>query len=269
MAEHTIYQLLTIFKVSCVIAIATFANGCRYNDFNETQPTENEYIAANIDILTLRKMYSGGVMHVRDELIVAGRVTANDRSDNFYRVFMIEDPTGAVEIRAGMFDLHTIFARGRRVAIKLKNLSVSSYNGVLQLGRAPIDGSSQVDYIANRYYPDGYFWPQDGEKTEVIPETITTGALSEDMCGRLVRVTGLKLDGQQADNEYITWADEDETTMRIFSDGAGGEIYVQTSGYSDFAQTRVPRAEVGLTGILMKSGSRYILKIRDLDDVKI
>jgi hypothetical protein len=253
MAERTIYQRFTVFS----LLVSVLLSGCGYDRFDGLQPSDNQFIEANIGIGTLREWYGNDarVKHVYDDLVIAGWVTAEDKSDNFYRSFLLQDLSGTIEIRAGIYDLHTIFVRGRQVMIRLKNLDIDIYNGVLQLGR---ERESMLDFITARYIPGEYFLPQTN-RHEVSPRKLSVSALTDEICGRLVTVSGL----QSLDTEPVTWAGE-----RIFHDGTGVEIAVETSPYAKFAGEKIPTGMVKLTGILTKKSTRYVLKIRDLDDVK-
>lgn len=252
--------------------MAAFAFGCGYNDFGELPEPALEPVPPNADIAFVASAYKGTPLTIDDDIVVSGIVTANDLSDNFYRTFIIQDATGAIEIMAGIFDLHNIFPLGRRVAVKARGLALDSYNGVARLGLKPAAGSSQAGYIAARYYPGGYFWPQD-ERAEVTPAPLGIGELTDSACGSLIRIGGVAFVPGDREGEYITWAEAGSTGYRAFRDGADREITVVTSGYASFAGEQVPQGTVAITGILMKGNTDksqgvYMLKLRDTDDVE-
>lgn len=254
-------------KKCYLILVFAFFWSCGYNDFDDIILPKYEYVAANADIATIAALYRGRPLVVDKDIILAGSVTANDAGNNFYRTFIIQDPTGAIEVKAGMFSLHNIFYRGRNVAIKTKGLTISAYNGVIQIGMASAENPSQVDYIANRYTPGGYFWPQ--EFTEHIePMQLSVDQMYEEFCGRVVRVSDLSAVTEEAG---LCWADKNFNTYRFFEDDAGRRIAVLTSSYADFAAEKVPAGKLDLTGILMYGqtgkGNMFFLKLRDLDDV--
>lgn len=66
--------------------------------------------------------------------MVSGNVTTSDREGNFFRSFFIEDETGAVEIRAGLYDLHAVYRLGQQVTVVADSLTLGLTGGVLQLG---------------------------------------------------------------------------------------------------------------------------------------
>ncbi len=240
------YQRLTLFSATVIIILSS----CSYNDFGELQIPENEDVIANIDIAML---HGKGVRVVDVDCIIRGCVTAEDRSGNFYRSFILQDKTGAIEVRAGFYDLNTIFPRNNIVAIKAKDLAVGTYEGVLQIGRL---NGKKIDFIANRYYPDRFFYPQ-AQRCEVVPREISIDEIEEEFCGELVRI----LDLHSIDTEDVTWSGE-----RIFTDRNNNEIHVVTSEYARFASDTIPHKTVTITGILMTNKR---LKPRDLNDVEI
>lgn len=218
----------------------------------------------NMDIGDMRRLYNGSPSVVNRDVVIAGVVTANDLTGNFFRTFIIEDATGAIEIRAGLYDIKNLFPEGRYVVVKAAGLTVSDYNGVLQIGLAPSGGRHQADYFGNKAVMDRYVI-RGGMETVVEPQIVTVGQLEDALCGRLVRMTGLTLKAGEPD----TWASADEYTSyssRVFTDGDGFEISVSTSKYASFAGNRIPDGRVSLTGILMKENN-FALRIRGLGDV--
>ena len=252
-----------------LLPILLLCGGCGYNDFGELKVPEYETITPNATIESVTAHYNGTPLNINDDIIVAGSITANDQSDNFYRTFVIQDATAAVEVRAGIFDLHNIFPIGRRVAIMARGLVLDSYNGVPQLALKSADGLP--GYISNRYYPGSYFRPQE-QYEDVRPKVVGLAEVTERQCGMLVRIDGLTLLPGEQEGKYTTWADGEDTGYRVFRDGMGAEITVMTSGFADFADWEVPRGRVALVGILMKGNSDkargvWMLKLRDVNDV--
>lgn len=251
----------------CLIIFAFALWSCGYNDFGGIALPQYEYVAANADIGDVVSLYKGTPFVEDRDIILAGYVTANDAGNNFYRTFIIQDPTGAVEVRAGMFSLHNIFYRGRNVAVKARGLTVGAYNGVLQIGTASAVNSSQPAYIANRYTPGGCLCPQEfSDNVAAVPLDINR--LTAEHCGMVVCVSGLSA---AAEDAGLRWAENRYNTYRFFEDDAGRRIAVLTSGYADFASEKVPDGKIALTGILMYGqtgkGTMFFLKLRDLNDI--
>ena len=241
-------------------------SGCRYDDFGEWYFMPSGKLYPNMDICDVRALYKGSPAVVNNDVILAGYVIANDVSGNFYRTFVIDDGTGAIEIRAGLYNLKNLFPVGRYVAVRASGLTVSDYNSVLQIGLAPEGGSSLPQYFGHELILDRYVYRGDEMKT-VSPLSLTADLLSPELCGRLVSLSGLKL----KDGEEPIWASQDSYASysnRVFVDRDANEIAVMTSKYADFAGNDIPAGEITVTGILMmENNKRYILKMRDINDV--
>lgn len=246
---------------------------CSYNHFEAPEPDPVVLPVPNVSLGTLRSMYPGYPVEIDTEIVVSGSVTTSDQASNFYRSFILEDESGAVEIRAGLYDLYHTYPLGRQVVVKAEGLTLGMESGVLQLGLA--SDRYPTGYMEHRVVVERYVFR--GEALErVHPKWLDPGNLSDEWCGRLVRIDDLRL----AEAADTTWALPAEQTVTgvpksvylKFKNGAQDSIYVFTSGYADFADERVPRGRLSLTGILMRGEVQgrevYQLKMRDLNDVQ-
>lgn len=83
----------------------------------------------NLTIAELRELVGRTALTVTDSAVIEGRVVATDMAGNFYREFVMDDGTGAVAVMAGGYDLHSVYPRGIRVAVKLCGLRLITQNG--------------------------------------------------------------------------------------------------------------------------------------------
>ncbi len=272
-------------KILYLLAVLVMICSCGYNDFDAHEPFGNSGMAANTDIATIRSMYYGMAVTVKDAMVVAGTVTANDRSGNLYKSFIVEDASGALEICAGMYDLHNIYREGQRVKVSLRGCAIGMENGVLCLGLAPDSwGAGRVKDFGSRVVIDKYV-VRDAEVAEPVARSVSAENLEAGMCGRLVRIDGLTLAAEEiieasATGENVKWyyvSPEAYYTptycTRKFLTDSGTEVWVATSRYASFAGETVPQTRVSLTGILMCGkfdGSKdiYALLLRDVNDVE-
>ncbi len=263
-------------KIFGYLLSGLLAVSCGYDRFGVAGrgDLEGSGTLPDADIALLREHFYGEPFVVRDALTIGGYVVSDDRAGNFFRSFVIDDGSGAIEVRAGFYDLHAYCQRGRRVTIRVGGLAVGMYNGVLQLG-AGVNGWSayRVEEFGTRILLDGYL-ERDTLFRQVAPLELGIGELRERHCGRLVRIADLWCSGTPA-----AWADTGSVTVVPatgtvwFRDGAGDSVAVVTSGYASFAGDAVPAGRVALTGVLMYGkfgGTRegFALKIRDTDDVE-
>ncbi len=211
---------------------------------------------------------------VADDIVVAGRVVSSDRAGNFFNTFFLDDGTGAVEIMAGMYDLDAAYHPGQLVVVRAQGLAVGFRDGVMQLGRVPESWSGyDTDYFSHPAVIEKHVSAL-RDVREVEPLDVILGELTPQLCGRLVRISGLSLDQTQESSTWAITTPEPENGYIKFRTTPSDSIVVVTSGYARFASSPVPHPanEVALTGVLLHGkgdGSRehFMLKLRDLNDV--
>ncbi len=252
-----------------ICCAALFAAGCtRYSapDF----PDHTEY--PEVTIGDLRWYYRHGSATISDGVVIAGRVVSNDKAGNFYNTFFIDDGTGAVEIMAGMSDLHAVYHPGQRVSVRAKGLAVGWSNGALQMGLPPEPGSGHATgYFYHPAVIRRYVSAERDIETVAAIET-DIASLTADMCGRLVRISGLTLDENSAAETWAAVKPKPAAGYVKFRTSPADSITIVTSGYASFALMPPPRENVALTGILLygKGGcskDHYLLKLRDEKDI--
>ena len=98
-----------IRRATVLGALLSLAAGCCDSSFGEPDdgaqpPPRTETIAA------LRALYAGETFPVTGDITVEGTVTSSDRARNFYRSLCIEDGNAAIEVMAGIDQLHNAAA---------------------------------------------------------------------------------------------------------------------------------------------------------------
>lgn len=181
--------------VLLVVLLLSFSNiSCDYDRFNAPNQKPNSVPVTTMDIAALRTFYQDDPVWVvgQRSVVVSGYVTTSDQAGNFYRSFFIEDETGAVEIRAGLYDLYATYRLGQQVTVVADSLTLGMTNGVLQLGLG--SAAYETDYMNHRVVVDKHLFR--GERfEEVIPRPVKAGQLNEEWLGTLVRFDGVHLDG--------------------------------------------------------------------------
>lgn len=240
---------------------------CGY-DCHTPPSTSLLYEVPNANVEALRYYAEEGV-EVMESINIGGTVTANDASGNFYRTIVVEDTTAAVEVRLGLWDLAALYPVGCEVVVSTRGLVVGYYEGALSLGRKSYDWSGgRVEPIA----PKEEIFERVravGRGLMPTPATHTIGTLTQEMCGRLVRIEGLTYVGEEP-----SWGDTEygSEVERLFVDAEGVNILVRTSRYADFADHNIPTNALNITGILYRTRLHgediFALKMRDLNDVE-
>jgi hypothetical protein len=211
-------------------------------------------------------------MTFREPVEIAGRVVSSDREGNFYNTFFIDDGSGAAEIMAGMPDLDAVYHPGQRVVVRAQGLAVGWRDGAMQIGLPPEPGSR---FATGYFYHPVVIAPYVTAERDIVPVEpldVEIGELTTALCGRLVRISGLKADPLP---EAAVWAHTlptPETGYTKFRSSPVDSITVITSGYAAWAATPVPRGEVTLTGILLhgrggSSRNHFMIKLRHEEDI--
>lgn len=238
------------------------ATACYDSRFGTPQPEESQEPATEL-IAHIRKIFTGTPATIPDDITVKGLVTTSDRAGNFYRTLCIEQDGAALEILAGIDQLHNDFPIGCRVTVHLGGLTLAERLGVLQVGNRPDAGSGyEVDYLGSRAALDRVIARCSEKLEKPVPASLTIPELTAERCGTLVRITGLLHQPEISGNRQ--WSG-----YRCFVDQEGNRIYTYVRTYADFADEEIPEQTVSLTGILQYDASgdgRFLLKLRDEGD---
>lgn len=260
-------------KLAFILYVAASTICCGYDDYDISGITHDENIVPTLRIAELHAKYHDTSLLVNEDIVVAGYVSATDASGNFYRTFMIEDNGYALEIKGGLYDMNAYFGMGRYVAVKLRDLYLGRYYGVLQVGVKPSSSNYETDYFPSKIILDQYVYRGDMMKT-VQPQELTLTQITDQTCGSLVRIEGLTLVRDEEMQDNAAWC-EDTYSYRIFKDADGNSIAVYTYPTADYAQDTIPDAQISITGILQygKTGTTiasemYILKPRNHEDIQ-
>lgn len=239
-------------------------------DIDRTEPV-------TLSIAQLKKQFLGTPFVIDGDFSVTGYVTSSDRAGNFYRTICIEENQSAIELMAGIDQLHNDFPVGCSVTLHLDGLTVAERLGVLQIGNAPEPGSGyDTDYIASKAALDKILFRNSEKIREVVPAHRSIPELTPELCGSLVRIDNLRYVSEEVDEgEGLNGEMTEEVGEACWSgygqfiDPEGNTIYSYVRSYADFATEAIPQGEVSLVGILQYENSangRYLIKLRDEND---
>ena len=257
------------FKVLRYIVVGVVAMlccvGCGYDSHEECELALSER-SFTLHLSRLAEYAESG-LQLPEGVVIEGRVTANDISENFYHSLVLEQDGVGVELRLALYDLHALYPVGCGVVVDIGGLAVERYKGALQVGRKGYGYSRGVEPIA----PRSEILDRVAVSSLVAPvvaHSCTIATLDEEMCGTLVQIEGLQYVGEHEEWGDVAYGHDAD---RVFVDSAGGEIIVRTSSFAAFASESIPKGVVTLRGVLYceqkSDGQHFILKLRDRDDV--
>ncbi len=241
--------------------------GCGEHDF-EAPADLPVSMAPTLTIAQLQARHRSGLLALTEDEVIGGVVTASDGSGNFYRSFIVEDATGALEVMAGLYDLHALYPEGRVVYVSLKGLTLGVSDGVYQLG---LDEGYRAGYLNHPALLDRHIF-RGGWNTDFRPAIVSIPQLTDNWTGRLVTIYGLTLNGAGT----ATWATPEGDSFTGYplekdvraTDPQGNRVYIYTSGYADFAGEAIPPGPLAITGIVLKEDKNFRLKMREQRDVE-
>ncbi len=233
-----------------IITITLLLVGCTADDMPPVDDTSSERTTS---IAQLREQIGSiGGSIVNGDVIVMGRVTSSDKDGNFFRSLIVEDESGAMELRIKSYDLATLYPEGLEVVLHLDGCAIGYDMGILQVGAM----SEEYDYYGVDYIETPQRINRVIRRTKdiepIIPRRCSIAEISRDDCGRLVRIDNLSLrhstsidtlQGMTLDN--ATWQG-----YALFFDDKGDSIAVYTAPEARFAKQRITTSELSITGIL-------------------
>jgi hypothetical protein len=249
----------------------TLVTSCRKDDFDEPPMNgEDPNLNVNMTIDSLKSYYLGNILKIDSNWIIAGVVTADDKSGNFYKTIVLEDNTAGISIRLDLSNYNVDYPIGRRVFVKLKGLYMGDYGDLIQLGGwvdstgttpsvEPIPMSLVSDYLIGGSYnlnPQ----PASVNISDVAANILKwqNRFIELDSAEFLVSDTGKTF----ADAVALTYGEYD-----IKQCTGSSSILLRTSGYSNFASKTLPGGNGRIRGICTVYNGTLQLIIRDENDV--
>ena len=257
------------FAAIVLMTSATMLTSCK-KDFDNPPGASDPNIVANTSIKALKAMHTtpGAYDYISGDVIISGVVTANDKSGNFYKQLWIQDSTGGLQVLLDAASLFGTYPVGRRVFIKAQGLTISDYNGTMELGiKSNVSGLPSLEGIPgaliSQYVIGGSL------NNPVVPIVVTLSQLTTNMQDRYLGSL-IQLDGYEFSDTTATYSDTSvykSTTNRDIKSCTGPSVIVRTSAYANFAGQRVASGNGSIVAIYTTFGSTKQLIIRDTADV--
>ena len=238
--------------------------------FDEPPAYTGPFIKANISIRALRAMhFTGDFEKIFDEMIIEGIVIANDSSGNFYKSIVIQDSTGGIVIRLDGFGLYNLYPEGMKVFVKLKDLWLGDYAGMVQLG-GTVDRSDpaslQLTPLPQPLF-DRHMIPGSLNNT-IIPIKVRLDELNDTLQSCLVNIADVEMPSSDTGKPYAD-AINNMSLNRTLRSCSGGSVYLRSSGFASFAHVKTPRGNGSITAVYTVFRKEKQLLIRDTSDIRL
>lgn len=245
----------TFFLLSLLSSLAILTwNGCVKLEFDEPPATEYCTWQATSTIADIKSLYAGADLVIQDPLIFEAVVVADDSSGNFYRSIIVQDATAGIEVRFAVTDLYNDYPTGRKVFVNCQGLTLSNYNGVLQLGE--IQEALIDDHICR------------GPKDQVVvARVVTIDQLDESHIHTLIKLEGVQFTAGSAGKTYAVASPPTSVNQLLEECTSGLTIILRNSGYADFVNELTPTGMGSITAVYSVYQSDKQLFIRNTRDV--
>lgn len=249
--------------------------GCMKDTFDAPANPKDPAITANYTIFDLKQDFKASgqtIWSIKDDKVIEAIVSANDQGGNFYKEIVIQDKDNraAIGLLINRSNLYNDFPVGRKVFIKLKGMAMANQNNLVVLGgfidTTTVPGAKSLGECPTTAIDKTIL--KGTINNEVKIDEITISQLSESYHYKLVRFKDVEF---ACSNITLTYADAVNLrdANRTLEDKNGNDVIVRTSGYANFAASKVASGKGTLTGVFTVYRSDFQLKLRDINDVKL
>ncbi len=259
-------KLSSISAWICLLLMACIPVACVDQEFDHppaggTDPN----LPVNTTIAALKAMHTLDEQEqITEDLTFSGIVISNDQAGNFFKQLVIADETGGIELRVDMTDMFAVYPVGRKVYVKVKNLWLGDYNGLIQLGLGVDQASGDLLRIPEPFVSDIIIPATYGNP--VIPKVVTIDQLQLSDVSTLIKLEGVQFTSGDAGETYADLILQ-QSLNRDIQDCAQRTVILRSSGFARFAGDLTPEGNGSITAVLGVFGDDFQLTIRDVDDV--
>lgn len=227
-------------------------------------------LKANMSIKDLLRLHiPNNYEKISADYIIEGTVTANDKTDNFYKSIIIQDSTAAITIKLDGYNLFTKYAVGQKLGIALNGLWLSDYAGMTQIGIGVDRSDTASPFLLGIPQPlmNRYISLLAGGKLMKPIPVLATG-LADSLKGCLVAIEQLEFVASDTGKPYADLVNQlpASHTLRTCSIG---NLYLRTSGFASFGNVLTQRGNGTATGIYTVFRTQKQLVIRDTSDMQL
>ncbi len=263
-----IIDMRNIFYAFVLLILSIGISSCVDHTFDEPPGFQPEQVDANGSVGDLLDRWvSEQFVEITDDLIISGRVAANDDTGNFYKQLVIQDETGGIQVRLDAIGLFNEYPIGRLVKIKCQGLYISDFNGLPQLSSAQGSGSDISSIaIPEPLIPDVLFNTTDTETVE--PVGIDINDASTNLLNTFIKIDDVQFTVGSAAKPLADAANQFSINHDI-EDCNENTMIVRTSGFAAFASEFTPSEKGSIEGILSVFGGDYQLLLRGFDGIQM
>ncbi len=146
-------------------------------------------------IAEIKALYKGEPVDIIGNYVIKGQVVTSDKEGNIYKSFYIQDETAGIEIKVGKNALYNEYKIGQWVYVDCSDLTVGSYEGMVQIGYKDPTREYETAYLEHSFLIDNHVFKGGmASEDEIIkPALIDANSIfDEKYLGTLVTIKDLK-----------------------------------------------------------------------------
>jgi hypothetical protein len=269
--KHSVVKML----FACIALTGILTVSCKKSFDEPPYPTDPNLVAnTTIKQLKAKHTTSGAYDVLSGDIIIAGVVTANDKSGNLYKEIYIQDSTGGIAVELDAYNLSTAYPVGRKVFIKCNGLTLSDYRYLIQLGvKTTLNGTSSLGAIPTGLMADHVFGGS--INNPVVPKVVTTtllksgaSAMQDSLTGALIQLNDFQFANADTSKTYADTSANKSSVNLTVQNCTNQQLLVRTSGFANFAGVKAARGKGNIVGIYTIFNNDKQLIIRDTADVQ-
>lgn len=277
-------KAINLNKILLLFLAMTVFTGCVQDDDFDTPDTSIvEPNIAPADIVTISSVAGQLAQAMQDEQpiftyefengvekFVEGYIISSDEGGNFFEEFVIQDapenPTAGLRVLLDVNPLFTRYEIGRKVYVRLNDLTIGISNGVLTIGKLEgIDGAGKIPPADE----DSTIF-RSAERATIVPMSVNISDINDSMLNTFIQINNAQVSATGLGLSYASEpSDEFDGERVIESCTDGGSIILSTSTFSDFKALTLPSGSGSISGVLTKNffGDTNNLAINSPEDV--
>jgi len=207
-----------------------------------------------------------------NDIVLEAYVISSDEGGNFFEEIILQDdfenPTIGIKL---LIDVNPLFVRydfGRKLFVKLNNLSVGITNGVLTLGQA---AGNEVDKISPADEFDVI--KRSSEKQDIVPLPLEFSEFSADKTNLFVQLENVQFNRNQAGQlSYAANAsDQFDGERTLESCNESTSVVFSTSTFADFSSAILATGRGTINGIFTRNfeGEVFNIVVNTLEGLQL
>lgn len=268
------YKSRLFISMAAVVAIVLASVSSCNKKFDAPPASADPAITPTHTLAQLKALHTtaGALDVISTNMIVSGVVIANDKSGNLYKQLYIQDASGALQIMLDATNLFNTYPVGRKVFINCKGLCISDDNNMMELGiKATVGGVPSIQGIPSglisQYVTGGSINNPVTPKVVTDLNTLGTG-MQDPNQGLLIQLDNFEFGAGDTTKTYSDTSSYKNTINRTIKTCDGSNVIVRTSGYANFAGTKLPGGNGTVLAIYTVFRTTKQLILREAADVK-